>query len=134
MEVQIIEYHRQLWGRQGTRTEIHPYALIQLRPGALPPIIAWREQICWAHATTEGGMKGILKDKEVKPTGNFYEAQKKPFEAFMCVACKTSGTDADFNEIARTIRKALQHGKNRCNLIAVGIAQGKCTALDQGGS
>ena len=60
--------------------------------------------------------------------------RKRPSKPLCVLRDKTSGTAADFGEIARIIRKALQHGKNRRNLIAVGIAQGKCTTLDQGGS
>ena len=109
-------------------------AVVQLLPATLPPVTVHTGRIAWAHATTEGGLVGILQSRTMLPTNPFYEDQPRPFDAFMCLATHLRGNDTDDAEVARVIARALPSGKNRCNVVLVGVAQGRNTAIDQGGS
>ena len=67
------------------------------------------------------------------PTGNFYE-EDPPFEAFMALATIVYDDPSDEAEVARVLARARNHGKNRANTFVMGTAEGKCTAINQGGS
>ena len=109
-------------------------AVVQLLPANPRMVTAWSGLVTWAHATTEGGLQGILASRRMEPTLPFMSDQT-PFTAFMCLAAHMHGNEeSDDASVARIIARALQHGKNRCNVILVGAAQGRNTPIDSGGS
>ena len=131
MSLQIITYEPDSW--QVNKPTEH-FAVLQLQDAYLPPVTVGSGRIAWAHATTEGGLQGILRSRRMMPTTNFYDDQPRPFTSFMCLATHLRGGGHDDGEVARIISKALRHGKNRSNVIVLGVAQGKNTAIDTGGS
>jgi hypothetical protein len=110
------------------------YAIIQLivPQGEHSTVVTGR--IIWAHGTTEGGLVGILRTRKMMPTKPFYADQPEPFTAFMALGCRVYGIPEDNDEVARIVHKTWNLPKNRCNVLAVGVAHGACSTIRQGGA
>jgi hypothetical protein len=133
LKAEILTYDSS-WFHHVRETSIAKYALLHLFPHTWEPVDVETSTIFWAHGTTTAGLQGILTDRKMLPTRKFYADQPEPFVSFMCLAAKLFGTEYDKPEKARVIRKTINLPKNRCNIIVVGYATGKCSTVDQGGA
>ena len=134
-QVHILKY--QSWHAHKLNDPPKPpqyFAMVRLNDHEWDPVEVDTHTIFWAHGTTTAGLAGILKDRAMKPTRQFYEDQPEPFESFMCLGCLLTGSENDEMEKARIVKKTIDLPKNRCNVVAVGYATGKCSTVDQGGA
>jgi hypothetical protein len=115
--------------------DVKKFCIIELFPYEPLPVHVGSFTVFWSHGTSTAGLAGILKDKMMKPTGNFFKEQPEPFSAFMCLATKQYGDEVSNRvEKARILSKTSSLAKNRCNVLIVGHATGTCSTVDQGGA
>ena len=115
--------------------EVKKFCVLELFPFEPLPVHVGTFTVFWSHGTSTAGLAGILNDRSMKPTGNFFKEQPEPFSAFMCLATKLyRDEDSNHAEMARVLSKTWNLAKNRCNVMIVGHATGVCSTVDQGGA
>eukprot|EP00435_Cladocopium_sp_Y103_P038635 s1196_g10.t1 len=84
----------------------------------------------FAHASSMGGIVGILKDGRIAPPRLHFDFS----QSFFCVAAKrTSDIQWDRSEQSRLINSAWNFTKNTSNILVLGTAWGNGRVVYQGG-
>ena len=130
----VVLEHDAAWDRglPADDAHLHNYYILnsfEMNTASVPAATRNNKVMFWAHATTEGGLRGILQERCIRPM----EAHGVPqCKVFYALGHELWGHEYDVRNIARVVHNAWRGAKNSSKLLVIGKAWGSLASVGGG--